>query len=81
MDFLSLVQSTVPASHSVTYSCMLTNQWSKANHPVNYDSVSGSAHWSPPVLAAHGTDYTMWAPNTMASKGVENVAEVRLLRT
>ena len=77
MDFLSLVPSTVPMSHSATYSCMLTNQWSKANHPVNYDNVSESAHWTPPVLAAHSVDYTLWAPNTMASLGVENVAEVR----
>mmetsp|Transcript_14509 Transcript_14509/g.40350 ORF Transcript_14509/g.40350 Transcript_14509/m.40350 type:complete len:287 (+) Transcript_14509:109-969(+) len=75
MNFVSQVPSTVPASHSVTYSCTLTNRWSKATHPVLYEGISGIAHWSPPVLVAHSNDYTLWAPGTLASPGVESVAE------
>lgn len=76
MDFISLVPSTVLATqNSATYSCTLTNLWSAENHPVGYDQVRNSAHWSPPVFATHGEDYEMWAPNEMASPGVEGVAE------
>jgi hypothetical protein len=76
MDFLSQVPSAVPTSHSVTYSCMLTNQWSGATHPFDYDRVSSIAHWSPPVLSAHNARYKMWEPDIMASRGVEDVAEI-----
>lgn len=75
MDFLSQVASTVPASHSVTYSCTLTNLWSAATHPFDYARISNSAHWSPPVLSAHNKQYKMWKPDMMASPGVEDVAE------
>jgi len=65
--------STVPASHSVTYSCKFTNMWSSENHPVNYPG--NNAHWSPPVIAAHSKKYTMWKPGKLASEGVGIVAE------
>jgi len=71
-NFYSPVLSTVPASHSVTYSCKFTNKWSSESHPVNYP---GNAHWSPPVVAAHGKKYTMWKPDELASDGVKIVAE------
>ena len=71
-NFLSQVTSTVPAMHTVTYSCTFTNNWSGANHPVNYPS---NAHWSPPVIAAHSKKYMMWKPNTLATEGVKLVAE------
>jgi hypothetical protein len=69
--FLTSVLSTVPASHSVSYSCTFTNNWSADNH----SKYPGSAHWSPPVIAAHGKKYSMWEPGVLATKGVENVAE------
>jgi len=69
--FLTSVLSTVPASHSVTYSCTFTNNWSGDNH----SKYPGSAHWSPPVIATHGKKYSMWEPGELATKGVENVAE------
>lgn len=75
-ELLSFVPSTVPASsHSATYSCTLTNQWSAATHPVLYSSISQNAHWSPPALVAHNEAYNLWTPNELASPGVENVAE------
>jgi len=72
-NFVSQVLSTVPASHSVTYSCTFTNTWSSENHPFNYPG--NDAHWSPPVVAAHGNKYTMWKPGELASNGVKIVAE------
>ena len=77
MDILEIVSSTVPTSHSVAYSCVLTNKWSGATHPVDYANISGSAHWTSPVLVAHSSDYELWSPGTLASPGVEDVAEVR----
>jgi len=69
--FLTSVLSTVPASHSVTYSCTFTNNWSGDNH----SKYPGNAHWSPPVIAAHGKKYSMWEPGELATAGVEDVAE------
>ena len=75
MSFLSQVASTVPASHSVTYSCTMNNNWSAENHPIDYPQ---SAHWSPPIIAAHSRKYNMWKSGELATKGVENIAEVSI---
>lgn len=72
MTFLSQVPSIVSASRSVIYSCTMNNNWSAVNHPVNYPS---NAHWSPPIIAAHSEKYNIWKPDTLATKGVEEVAE------
>lgn len=50
----------------------MNNNWSAVNHPVNYPS---NAHWSPPIIAAHSEKYNIWKPDTLATKGVEEVAE------
>jgi len=68
----STSDSTIDSSESVSYSCTFENQWSASNHPNQYPS---NAHWSPPVLATHGTSYSMWEQGGMASAGVELVAE------
>jgi len=75
MDILQLAASTVPISQSAEYSCVATNKWSGANHPIDYNSVSGNAHWSPPVLLAHSKFADLWSPGDMASPGIEMVAE------
>ena len=74
MTFLSQVPSTVPTSNTVTYSCTMNNNWSAENHPINYPF---NAHWSPPIIAAHGKKYNIWQPDNLATEGVKNVAEVR----
>lgn len=71
-NFIAQVLSTVPKSHSVTYSCRFTNKWSSESHPVNYPE---NAHWSAPVVAAHSRKYTMWKEDRLASDGVKIVAE------
>jgi len=70
---ISFVESTIPISQSVTYSCTFNNQWSGLNHPNNYP---GDAHWSPPVIVSHNGKYRMWKENKLASKGVEDVSEI-----
>eukprot|EP00548_Thalassiothrix_antarctica_P006805 CAMPEP_0194138202 /NCGR_PEP_ID=MMETSP0152-20130528/8053_1 /TAXON_ID=1049557 /ORGANISM="Thalassiothrix antarctica, Strain L6-D1" /LENGTH=366 /DNA_ID=CAMNT_0038835595 /DNA_START=21 /DNA_END=1117 /DNA_ORIENTATION=- len=64
--------SSVAATETVSYSCDFQNNWTGVNHPVDYPS---NAHWSPPVLAAHNTGYSMWRTGGMATEGVEIVAE------
>mmetsp|Transcript_57565 Transcript_57565/g.64384 ORF Transcript_57565/g.64384 Transcript_57565/m.64384 type:complete len:417 (+) Transcript_57565:189-1439(+) len=88
MDFLSLIPSNVPVlanghsgSTAVTYSCTMTNLWSKETHPVGYESIANNAHWSPPVLVAHSPNYELWAKDTMASPGIEMLAETGVTST
>lgn len=64
--------SNLPASSSATYSCRFDNNWSGTNHPAGYPD---NAHWSPPVIAAHSKDYSLWKPGEMASAGVVEVAQ------
>eukprot|EP00533_Pseudo-nitzschia_delicatissima_P002600 CAMPEP_0116106304 /NCGR_PEP_ID=MMETSP0327-20121206/15563_1 /TAXON_ID=44447 /ORGANISM="Pseudo-nitzschia delicatissima, Strain B596" /LENGTH=265 /DNA_ID=CAMNT_0003598905 /DNA_START=32 /DNA_END=829 /DNA_ORIENTATION=+ len=74
MDILQLVESTLPISSIAAYSCVLTNTWSGARHPIDYPS--GSAHWSPPVLLAHNRFVDLWTPGDFASPSIENIAEL-----
>jgi hypothetical protein len=71
---LSTTTSNVPSTETAEFSCLFENLWSGNSHPRLYPAAE--AHWSPPVIAAHGTGYQMWAPGGMASSGVERVAEV-----
>jgi hypothetical protein len=73
-DVLSTSTSNVPSTETAEFSCQFQNLWSGTRHPRLYPS--DDAHWSPPVVAAHGLDYQMWAPGGLASSGVESVAEV-----
>ena len=76
-DLISLVPSSLSANgNNAIYSCTLTNLWSEATHPVLYDSIRATAHWSPPILAAHGESFSLWVPNTVASPSIEMVAEM-----
>lgn len=81
MDILQLAVSTVPISQTVEYSCVLTNTWSGARHPIDYASVSSIAHWSPPVLVAHNRFVDLWSPGDFASPGIESVAETGVTTT
>ena len=81
MDILQLAVSTVPISQPVEYSCVLTNTWSGARHPIDYASVSDVAHWSPPVLVAHNRYVDLWSPGDFASPGIESVAETGVTTT
>jgi len=75
-EVTSVTISDIPASQPVEVSCVFENAWIEATHPLDYPS--GSAHWSPMVLASHSSAFEMWAPQQMASAGVQLVAEVRV---
>jgi len=76
MDILHIAAGSVPITQTVEYSCVLTNNWSGVNHPIGYESVSASAHWSPPILLAHSKFANLWSSGDMASPGIEAVAEI-----
>jgi len=57
---------------SVPYKVTFEGTWTLASHPQAY---VGSAHWSPPVVVAHSSDYVMWELGGIATSGVESVAE------
>ena len=75
MDILQLAVSEFPISNAAIYTCSLINNWSGTNHPIDYANVSGSAHWTPPVLVAHSKFANLWSPGDFASPGIEGVAE------
>lgn len=75
MDFVSSVPSLLTTDNTATYSCTLTNTWSATTHPIDYGNIANSAHWSPPVLVTHNREYELWAPDSLASPGIELVAE------
>ena len=74
-DLSSRIASRLRDTEIAEYSCTFTNSWSAARHPNLYPN-DGSAHWSPPVVASHNMNFTMWEDGGLASPGVERVAEV-----
>lgn len=75
-DVVSTNVSEVPTLIEALYECKFINLWTAEDHAL----YPQGAHWSPPVMAQHNDNYTMWANGTNASPGVERVAEVRPLR-
>ena len=77
MDFVTLEPSSLSAeTNDATYFCALNNKWSGETHPVLYDGIESTAHWSSPVLVTHAPSYQLWADGELASPGVERVAEM-----
>jgi len=72
-DIVSTTVGTIDSTEDVCYSCSIVNNWSGSNHPVDYPS--DNAHWSPPVLVAHSSEYSLWEEGGISTDGVESVAE------
>jgi len=70
---VAAVTGTIPASQSVLVSCEFENKWTPETHPTDYPT---DAHWSPIILASHSNEYQMWSLGSIASRGVQEVAEV-----
>jgi Spondin_N len=70
----NIIASDVPSSSPVVYEIVFENTWSAITHPPDYPG-SSSPHWSPPVVAAHSSDYTMWETRGTATSGVKVLAE------
>lgn len=69
------INSFVPSSQSVEYSCVFENQWNKERHPWEFPQDFLSFHWTKQVLASHNSGYSMWKEGSVASKGVGKLAE------
>ncbi|MDH3783807.1 MAG: spondin domain-containing protein [Acidobacteriota bacterium] len=66
-----LVSSTVFAA-DVTYRVTFEATWSSTTHP---NSFPPNPHFSPPVGAAHNDDAVFWSVGSLASDGIESMAE------
>jgi hypothetical protein len=65
----SLLAQTQNASYSVTFQ----GTWSNSTHPIaNFPT---NAHWSDLIGATHNSNIVFVAPGTLATTGIENVAE------
>lgn len=62
----SLTRSTA------TYQMVFTSSWSASTHP---DDFPGNAHYSPLVGATHLEPNLLWAPDSLATPGIESMAE------
>ena len=76
-SFLSLVAVVSSADEkcpgTANYVLSFYGLWKQDRHPGT--TLPGNAHFSPLVGCSHGSDYVMWREGTMASAGVELVAE------
>lgn len=75
-NLIASASSNVPTSTAANYSCVFINRWTSDRHPALYPS---DAHWSRLVVVSHSASYQMWDDNTLASGGVQIVAEVRYI--
>jgi hypothetical protein len=78
-QFIEFALSDIPSSSPVQVSCVFDNSWTEATHPIDYPS--SNAHWSPMVLVSHSNAYEMWTAGTMASDGIQSVAETGATET
>lgn len=74
--FLCVANPLNAAVYEVTFDAL----WSITDHPTNFPAgswpdVPGAAHYSPIIGASHKDAMTIWSLGSMASEGVENVAE------
>jgi len=66
------------SSGSVSYDCIFTNLWTKSRHPSDYPN---DAHWSPPVVVSHNSEYTLFEEGEASTEGLESVAETGNTKT
>lgn len=69
---MTFAASPVLAQETADYRVTLDAVWSFQTHP---DAFPASAHFSPFIGATHNDTYSMWQPQTLASNGMEQMAE------
>jgi len=72
---IEMIDSYVPSSQDIQYNCAFENQWNKDRHPWEFPQNPLIVHWTKQVLASHDSSYTMWKEGTVASSGIEKLAE------
>jgi len=70
---VAVVSASDECSGTANYLLSFYGLWKQDRHPNT--ALPGGAHFSPLVGCSHGSDYVMWRAGTMASIGVESVAE------
>jgi len=65
--------NTASTWQDVRYECEITNLWTPGRHPRLYPT--DDASWSAPVLVSHSDLYHVWGPGSMATPGIEQMAE------
>ena len=67
-------QGEFPCDHPIRYKVRSTGTWTVTDFPTDYPNPS-NPHLSPPVVVGHNSDYSPFAPGTLATPGLKNVAE------
>jgi hypothetical protein len=76
-----LLFSSLQIAHAqddkATYLVTFQSTWSQQTHPhpAGAEQFPTNAHFSPFVGAVHNEEVTFWAPSSLASPGIENMAE------
>ena len=70
---LFLLIAFLSYSQDAVYKIEFISNWSSTTHPTDYPT--GSAHWSPLIGATHKDATSLLQLSTIASDGVEQVAE------
>ncbi len=65
--------ATIPPRSQATYTVVFQSTWSDETHP--HDDFPASAHFSPLIGAMHTITSSLWTPATLASAGMEQMAE------
>jgi hypothetical protein len=73
-NVVKTVTSKIPASQSVEYTCYFSNLWTSSRHPTLYPQ--STAKWDAPMMVSHSDIFSFWQPDTVASDGVKEMAEV-----
>jgi len=70
---VQFVDSPVLSSVDVMYDCAFENLWTEERHPRKYPQ--NAVHWTRQLLASHDSEYSVWKEGSLASTGVEKMAE------
>ena len=68
-----LSTDSVVCTRNATYMVTFTAMWTARSHPKDYPS--SYAHWSGLVGGSHNSQYTMWKPGNLSTKGMKKLAE------
>ncbi len=69
---LACLANTGLAQDQATYEVEFVAEWSQANHPASFPN---NPHFSPLTGATHNDQLSLWAPNGIATNGIEVMAE------
>ncbi|MEM6686222.1 MAG: spondin domain-containing protein, partial [Bacteroidota bacterium] len=72
-SILLFVVNTFAQTPTANYTISFQGTWSNTTHP--HPTFPGSAHWSNLVGAMHNINVVFVSPGSLASTGIENVAE------